>query len=193
MKLLPHLDSKIVHCDAQLDKPFHFTPKNMGIAYKVDPQNKQLERLRVYLSPFDHVILWPFQESIYNDVTKLFKEEINRFIQGEQITPLMEIQGIQTYIEKLITDPNFKPSRDLETYFSDLLEAFMKETAIQFINEHMAYNMPQITKADKHYYQFEETIYYHPAMRTLTVLQPDDTWFPIGKVSLAFTTEEPTN
>lgn len=193
MRLLPHLDSKIVHCDAQLDKPFHFTPKNMDISCNVDAQNKQLERLVVYLSPYDHVILWPLKELIHNDITRLFTREINRFIQDKQTTSLLNIQDIRTYIEKLLAAPNFKPLRELEAYFSDLLKHVMKTTAIQFINEHMAYDMPQITKTDKHVYQFEETIYHHPIMKTLTVLKPDDSWSPIGKVSLAFTTEEPTN
>lgn len=193
MKLLLHLESRPIQWDIQLDKPFQFTPQNLSVSFNVDAQNKQIERLVVYLSPFDHVILWPFRESLQRDITKLFKEEINQFIQEKEIKPSWDFQDILSYTENLLTNPDFKPLRELEASFSDLLKYLMKQTTIQFINEHMTYNMPQIKQLDEHNFQFEGTIYHHPIYRALTVLQPDDEWFPIGKVSLTFTTKKPTN
>lgn len=57
MKLLPHLEGRPVQWDIQLDKPFQFTSQNMSISFNMDAQNKQLERLVVYLSYQDHVLL----------------------------------------------------------------------------------------------------------------------------------------
>lgn len=192
MKLLKHLEGRPVQWDIQLDKPFQFTPQNLSVSFNVDAQNKQLERLVVHLGNNDHVILWPLREHLQNDLTTLFKEEINRFIQ-EEITSSSDMQDIVSYVKSLLTDPNFKPLREIEGYFSGVLKYLMKKTAIQFINEHMAYNMPQIKQLDEHNFQFEGTIYHHPIYRTLTVLQSDDEWSPIGKVSLTFNTKKPAN
>lgn len=193
MKLLPHLEGRPVHWDIQLDKPFQFTPQNMSISFNVDEQNKQLERLVVHLSNSDHVILWPLREHLQNDITTLFKEEINGFIQNKENTPSSDFQDIVSYVENLLTDQDFKPLREIEGYFNGVLKYLMRKTTIQFINEHMSYNMPQIKQLDEHNFEFEGTIYPHPIYRNLTVLQPYDEWLPIGKVSLKFKTKKPTN
>lgn len=198
MKLLPDLKGDLKYCSAQLDKHFDFSALTTHIAYKVNLKEQRLENLYVNIDHQDQVVLWSLSEAMHEAVKKIFEERINNFIQTERISKHQDIHKIRPYIQDLLNSPSFEPLRELETFYDQILEDRMRDAAIQFVNEHITYNMPQIISPndhdrtiDDHHYLFDEPIYYHLPTRSLTFLQPDDRCIPIGKVKLIFEADDP--
>lgn len=191
MQLLPHLDGELTKCKIRLDIPIRFTEQNTLVAYDVDARSGQLKRVNVNIEHRDQPLLWSLHNAIHEDVKKVFRKHISDFIKTERITKHHDIHKIRPYVNELLDDPSFEPLRDLEDLYDGVLKDLIKETAIRFVNELMPYNLPHIKPQQGHRHLFNETIYYHPPSRTLTVLKPDGKCIPIGNVSLNFYARRP--
>lgn len=184
MQLLPHLDGELTNYEIRLDKPITFAERNTLVAYDVDVRSERLKYVNVNIDHCNQPLLWSLHTAMHNDVQKVFEEYINDFIKKEGINRHHDIHKIRPYVDGLLNDPSFKPLRDLEDLYNSILKILMKETAIRFVNELMPYNLPHIKPQPGSRYLFDETIYYHPPSRTLTVLKPDGKCIPTGNVSL---------
>lgn len=193
MKLLPDLNGHLDDCKVHLYCPFSFSESATHIAYKVDTKNRKLERLSVNLDIYDQPIIWSLDKAMHEDIEKIFEKHVNNFIKTERLTKTQEIHKIRSYVQDLLNNPKFEPLRELEEIYELVIKERMRDAAVQFVNEHMSYNMPHIQSQGDRQYVFDEPIYYHRSTRSLTVLQPDGACLPIGRVKLIFTADEPTN